>query len=410
VHVGGAVDAGISGRGTFPSIAAVGGVPYVAWQEQPIGPITQVYVAHWSGSAWVDDGDPLNSNPANSAGPATITGIGSVPYVAWSEDNGSGQDELFVAHYSAGSWNEDVSGYVNSAMTTPTIDGTPQIADVGGTPYVTFAENDAGVDDLYAGFVSGGEFVPLGAVLNEFSGQEAFDPSITDLGGTPVYLVHAYGPWRKGTAVRHAMERHGLGAGRRGAEHRAIATDNGALLAVRVRDYDTSLPIGFQYGRGSSLGTSTTPAMTGGTGSDTIIQAISGLSPSTRYSWRAYATDGSVDTAFGPTHIFTTEAASTTGPKGKAGKIEVVTCRQTRSHGVTVEQCTGKLVSTPVEVAAEQIRAGRLSRGERLYATVEVLRRRDGRMRLLIVHRVRRLSRGSYTLRTRSGRTTVRLS
>ena len=140
------------------------------------------------------------------------------------------------------------------------------------------------------------------------------------------------------------------------SSEQAIATDNGALLAVRVRDYGTSLPIAFQYGRGSSLGTSTTAVMTGGTGSDTIIQAISGLSPSTRYSWRAYATDGTVDTAFGPTHTFTTEATSTTGPKGKAGKIEVVTCRQTHSHGVTVEQCTGKLVSTPVEVAAEQIR------------------------------------------------------
>ena len=135
-----------------------------------------------------------------------------------------------------------------------------------------------------------------------------------------------------------------------------------------------------------------------------------GYPPRRGYSWRAYATDGAVDTAFGPTHTFTTEAASTTGPKGKAGKIEVVTCRKTHSHGVTVEQCTGKLVSTPVEVAAEQIRAGRLSRGQRLYATVAVLRGRNGRMRLLIVHQVRRLSRGSYTLRTRSGSTTVRLS
>lgn len=446
VHLGGAVDAGISGRGTFPSIAAVDGVPYVAWQEQPTGPVTQVYVAHWSGSAWVDDGDPLNSNAANSAGPPTITGIGSVPYVAWAEDDGSGVDELFVAHYSAGSWHEDVSEYTNPAFTTPSVAG-PQIADVGGSPYVTFTEDDGGVNDLYAGFVAGGEFVPLGAVLNEFSGEDADDPSITDVGGTPFIsftqtirgqkgqlFVKQWngtawalvgGALNTGTIEKFGssitsvggvpfVEWSGFGTGTIASvtdvsylqpgfsDEQAIATDTGALLTVEVKDYDTQLPVAFQYGRGSSLTATTGTQTTDGAGSATIVQAIGGLKAKTKYSWRAIATDGTATTGVGPTVAFTTRPANgpgPTGPPGPPGKVELVSCKKVGN----VEKCTSKLVSGPVRFTVSSAHVASLSRGKVVYARVDVLERRHAPLRLIVLHRLRRLTAGKYILS--SGRT-----
>lgn len=410
-----------------PDIADVGSVPYVVWTEDSASlHAAQVYVAHLgSGDTWVDDGGSLNVNPDDDASneDPSLASVGGLPTVAWNEqgvvtfarDAASPPDTsgLYVKQLIGATWVQDggpiaVNGVAES--------DDPAVADIGGRPYLALVASPLTVGSSTQVDVvrwDGTAWNVVGGVVNQ--GDERLTPAITDVGGVP-FVAWGSIPPATTTSVNRNEEilikpvLHVSLLTPSFSSEQAISTDNGALLAVRARDYGTSLPIGFQYGRGSSLGTSTTPVMTGGTGSDTIIQAISGLSPSTRYSWRAYATDGSVDTAVGPTHIFRTEAASTTGPKGKAGKIEVVTCRQTHSHGVTVEQCTGKLVSTPVEVAAEQIRAGRLSRGERLYATVEVLRGRDGRMRLLIVHRVRRLSRGSYTLRTRSGRTTVRLS
>jgi hypothetical protein len=453
VHDGGAVDAGITGRGTSPSIAAVDGVPYVAWQEEPTGGVTQVYVAQWSGTAWVDDGDPLNSNAAHQASAPTIVGIGSVPYVAWAEDNGSGVEELFVAHYSAGSWSEDVTGYTNPAFTTPSIDGTPQIADVGGSPYVTFTENDAGVDDLYAGFVSGGEFVPLGAALNEFSGQAAEDPSITDVGDTPfisftqtirgqkeqLFVKQWNGTtWALvGAALNTGtieklrssitsvggvpfVEWSGFGSGTIASvtdvsylqpgfsDEQAIATDTGALLTVEVKDYDTQLPVAFQYGRGSSLTTTTAAQTTDGTGSATIVQAIGGLSPKTKYSWRAIATDGTATTATDATATLTTRPANgpgPAGPPGPPGKVELVTCKKVGK----VEKCTSKLVSGPVRFTVSSAHVASLARGKVVYARVEVLERGHGPLRLIVLHRLRRLTAGKYTLISGRSHQTIEL-
>jgi hypothetical protein len=276
--------------------------------------------------------------------------------VTWEETN-QGTDRVYVKQLVGGAWVQD-GGPLN-LDDVDSADG-PALADIDGLPYVAFDQaTPAQLEDVTVERWDGTAWSLVGGIVNQ--GTNPIPPAITAVGGVPFVASLQAPPTttttvnRNLTVLTRPLLRVSLLTPGFSSEQ-AIATDAGALPAVRVRDYGTNLPIGFQYGRGSSLGTSTTPVMTGGTGSDTIIQAISGLSPSTPYSWRAYATDGTVDTAFGPTLTFKTEAASTTGPKGKAGKIEVVTCRQTHSHGV------------------------------------------------------RRLSRGSYTLRTRSGRTTVRLS
>jgi hypothetical protein len=290
IRNGGALNVSSSSVASFPSIAAVGGVAYVAWSEQAAGQPAQVYVAHWSGSAWVDDGGSLNASATDSARTPSIVGIGAVPYVAWAEDSGSGGAALFVAHFSAGSWTEDVDGYTNPEFNSPVV-SHPAAADVGGVPYVAFQESDALRNDVYGGYVSGGEFVPLGGVLNEFSGDEAVGPAIAEVGGGPYVSFTEILPsneeqlfvkeWNGttwalvGGALNTGTTDMNLGssitsvggvpyvewsgAGSDGtvsafdatylqpsfSDEQAIATDTGALLTVEAKDYDTQLPVAF---------------------------------------------------------------------------------------------------------------------------------------------------------------------
>jgi len=92
--------------------------------------------------------------------------------------------------------------------------------------------------------------------------------------------------------------------------------------------------------------------------------------------------------------------------------MELVTCRPAtaivkgRAHGMSTvrpEKCTAKLVSGPVKFTVAAARSAQLLRQGRLYARVEALEGR-GRLQLIVVHRVRRLTRGTYTLRI-GGRT-----
>jgi hypothetical protein len=371
-----------------------------------------------------------------------IVGIGTVPYVAWAEDDGSGGAALFVAHFSAGSWTEDVDGYTDPAFAS-TVVSRPALTDIDGVPYVAFQESDALVDHVYGGYVSGGEFIPLGGVLNEFSGDEAVSPAIADVSGGPYVSFTEILPtdeeqlfvkeWN-GTAwalVGGALNTpttdmkltssitsvggvpfvEWSGSGTAGTEsvydgsylqpsfsdEQAIATDIGALLTVEVKDYDTQLPVAFQYGRGSSLTATTGTQTSDGTGSATIVQAIGALKPKTKYSWRAIATDGAATTGVGPTVTFTTRPANgpgPTGPPGPPGKVELVTCKKVGK----IEKCSSKLVGGPVRFTVSSAHVASLSRGKVVYARVEVLFSRHGPLRLIVLHRLRRLTAGKYIL------------
>jgi hypothetical protein len=50
------------------SIASISGVPYVAWSEQNTSGVGSVYVKHWNGTKWVQNGGALNIDPSADAG------------------------------------------------------------------------------------------------------------------------------------------------------------------------------------------------------------------------------------------------------------------------------------------------------------------------------------------------------
>jgi hypothetical protein len=139
----------ISDIGFNQSIASIGGVPYVTWAEVH-GNAAEVFVARLSddGTSWVKVGGIVNENPAHSAIDPTIASIGGVPWVAWTESPGGSGDasEIRVAHLdtTGTAWVEpwrgvsDTNGGINE---DPSEDASaPQLTAVGGVPYVAWEE------------------------------------------------------------------------------------------------------------------------------------------------------------------------------------------------------------------------------------------------------------------------------
>ena len=73
-----------------PSIALIGGSPWVAYLEDDL-----VYVAGWDGDSWEPMGDPLNENLAQPAFQPRIADVGGVAHVAFREEV-AGVQHLFV--------------------------------------------------------------------------------------------------------------------------------------------------------------------------------------------------------------------------------------------------------------------------------------------------------------------------
>jgi hypothetical protein len=97
----------------------------------------------------------------------------------------------------------------------------------------------------------------------------------------------------------------------------------------------------------------------------------------------------------------------TTGARGPAGKIELVTCKRVTkgkgNHKKTTQKCTTKLTSKPVKFkTAGDVSSAVLSRGDIVYATGSAIR--SGRSTRLLLTPLRKIRDGSYTLKLTRGR------
>jgi hypothetical protein len=309
-----------------PSLVAIGGTPYVAWSEFD-GTNEEVRVARLEadGSGWEKVGQA--DNPASPINEATnrqallpsLVAIGGVPYVAWSENDGT-NFEMRVARLEAdGSGWEKVGQVANPASpineSTTGQALTPSLVAIGGVPYVAWTENSDGnfevrVARLNSAGTDWEQLVGGASPINEANNQNAFESSMTVVGGIP------YVGWRESDSgsvdqVRAArLEPDFLSVS-------ALPTDTGAALFADVRAYGLTYPVGFHHGSGLASQTSMFPA-TGET--DTVVKHLSGLTPSTSYDFRAFATAGvPLPLVLGSTQQFTTAATSGPGPPGAPG-------------------------------------------------------------------------------------------
>ncbi len=297
VPVGAAVGSGLS-----PSIADVAGVPYLTWESIADG--EQVTVARFSAGAWHTVGGPLDAYSARDATIPVIADVGGVPYVAWRESNGS-VEQIRVARLNGSSWIA-VGGSLNYDESQNA--STPQIAEIGGAPAVAWAEDTQSTGDarprIRVARLIGGVWTEVGGALDFDLSKDGADPGITSVGGVP-YVV-----WDE--AVSQAFSGGQVRAARLEPDFLqsiAVATDTVGLLITKVRDYGVPLPIAFRDGLGTKLTTQSAVQTTLGTGYDVIFTKLTGLKPATTYSWQPFGTDTFRQTAAGPIAKLKTSAA-----------------------------------------------------------------------------------------------------
>ena len=126
--VGDAVSANPTNGANHPDIASVGGVPYVTWDD--LWEHWQIRVDSLSASdSWSAVGDALTTKVAGAnADWPSIADVGGVPYIAWEQSYGGGW-RVYVSRPDSGS----TSGW-STIGSLPYYSGDPSIAAVGGLP------------------------------------------------------------------------------------------------------------------------------------------------------------------------------------------------------------------------------------------------------------------------------------
>jgi hypothetical protein len=165
-----------------PTIASVAGTPYVAWEEMNGSNVNQIRVKSWNGSAWASVGGSLNADPTKGAFRANIADVGGTPYVTWEEE---AVDQVYVKKWFGGTW-VSVGGVVNIDPSNLAAD--PWLANVAGTPYIAWREDAGSVEQVHVARLDGSSWATVGGALNLDPTKDANEPSIASIGGTP-YVV-----------------------------------------------------------------------------------------------------------------------------------------------------------------------------------------------------------------------------
>ncbi|MFN8112805.1 MAG: Calx-beta domain-containing protein [Solirubrobacterales bacterium] len=125
-----------------PDLIGIGGDPYVAWNEIVLNSPLEVYVSRWTGSSWAPVGsgsDPVSGGGASPAYGPSLASIGGVPYIAESEYN-NGQ-EIWVKRFNGTAWDtvDAATNPLNGAYSGN--DGlSPELVGSGGAPVVAWSQ------------------------------------------------------------------------------------------------------------------------------------------------------------------------------------------------------------------------------------------------------------------------------
>jgi hypothetical protein len=199
---GGSVNADPSSDAIFPSMTVINGVPWVAyWQLATVGngPGIDVNVAHLSadGQSWVQEGPVVSSafgNNGPTVGAPSIANIGGTPYVTFTNNSG-GNAQVFVYSFDGTNWNQVGGGPASD----PSVDAqSPSIADIDGSPWVSWSI-DSPTHVIQTAQLTGGAWKQAGTTANDDPNHSANNGSANSPVGhslPPVSLTSVNGfPW-----------------------------------------------------------------------------------------------------------------------------------------------------------------------------------------------------------------------
>jgi hypothetical protein len=146
--------------GSHPSLAVSNGTPYVACMEN-----NQLHVKHWNGGFWEQYGGNLMVNAACHTDQIMASSSDGIPYVAWIEvDPNNGFWNLYVKHWNGYSWVQD-GGSVNGSAGVNS-SGKFSLFVYNATPYVAWTWwSSGGPAILYVSRLNNGAWVQIGPGL-----------------------------------------------------------------------------------------------------------------------------------------------------------------------------------------------------------------------------------------------------
>ena len=187
---------------TDVSVAQVAGVPYVAWRELDGGSsevrVSRLTPTGWQQvGATTDPASPVNRDSLGTARDVAIADVNGIPYVAWIEGDGT-NDEVRVARPTAdgAGWEEVGTGRnAASPINWNASRNAVEVAIIGlnGVPYVAWTEADGTNTEMRAARLNadGSGWEPVGATANQASpinrspGRDARNPSLASIQGVP---------------------------------------------------------------------------------------------------------------------------------------------------------------------------------------------------------------------------------
>jgi hypothetical protein len=184
-----------------PSLTSVNGVPYLAYNTTP----GQVHVATFGNGGWHD----VPGLVANGGSP-TITNVAGVIWVAWSQGDANGHAQLYTARY-VGNGHWIASPSLNVDRNESVL--FPQIASVGDVPWIVWSESSRPYADsrilehVFVKQFNGSTWEQVGGVVNVDPNQSAYAGGIADVAGT-AYVAMTQSQTDGGTAVRVKFAQH----------------------------------------------------------------------------------------------------------------------------------------------------------------------------------------------------------
>jgi hypothetical protein len=187
--VGGALNVDASRNAYLPQLVDVGGTPWVAWTETN-GAAYQLRVKRWDGSAWTAVGGALNVDTTKDAHEPGMANVGGTTYVAWNEPDGSNVTQVRIKSWDGSSWTS-AGPSLNADATKAAVN--TQIAAIAGKPHVTWVEVVGGITQVHVKSWDGSTWTSLGGVINVNPAKVTNQPILTDIGGDPYLAWTEYG-------------------------------------------------------------------------------------------------------------------------------------------------------------------------------------------------------------------------
>jgi hypothetical protein len=293
----------------------------------------------WSGASGIAGGVNDTSHDASTLYESrpSLASIGGYPYVAWVDYDGTNFDarvtRLDTSAFPAPAWTQEAAGVsgtdgrINQSSTTDALSVSLASVDAApfgaGVPYIAWNERfgTPGLGDYglrVARYNKAtrtweepwpGVTPAFGAIGETATTNEHF-PSLVAIGGVP-YLARAASGIAGGIRISRLEPEFT-------SESAAPGSGGGEAFTVTAHTYGIPYPFGFQYGPALE---SETSALAAPEGSDTatVTRQVGALRPNTTYEYRPFATAGvAAPLVVGPTLAFQTNASGTGASSGSA--------------------------------------------------------------------------------------------